>query len=258
MLKSLFDNIILVVNSIGAGVILFGRAIGGFRFTKANITRCFEQMASVGVDSLLIVVMTMAFIGMVFGLQLTSIFVQFGAGSLVGSVFAVALARELMPIFIGIVVAARIGAAFAAELGTMKITNQIEALKTLATDPVSYLVTPRLYASMIMLPILGCVGMVVAMIGAGYISSLNGVSYSAFMESASTFLPAYDFIGGIVKTAIFGMVITITSCYIGINTDGGAKGVGKSTTNAVVWSIVLIFAFNFLLSYILIKLDIII
>jgi len=249
------SNISRFFHSFGGGVMLLNSSFLGFSPTRANKKRWFEQMASVGIDSLPIVIITLAFIGMVFGLQLTEIFLDFGAGSYVGSVLAVSLAREIMPIFTGVVVAARVGASFAAELGTMKITNQIDALKTLAADPARYLVTPRLFAAIIVLPILGSVGMLVSMLGGAYVSVYSGLSYERFMSSASSFLPAYDFIGGVLKTVVFGIIITITSCYIGMNTEGGAKGVGKSTTNAVVWSIVLIFIFNFLMSYVLLLLD---
>ena len=251
-MDKIFVNIIDFFRFVGGGVAVTFNALAGVSFSRAAVRRWFEQMSAVGIDSLPIVIITMTFIGAVFALQLTSIFVMFGAGNYVGSVLTIALAREMMPIFTGVVVAARVGASFAAEIGTMKITNQIDALKTLATDPVAYLVTPRLYSLMIMMPVLGTFGMLVATFGGAYVSAHNGVSYALFWESASAFLQPYDLVGGIIKTIVFGMIITGTACYIGLSTDGGAKGVGKSTTQAVVWGIVFIFASNFLMSYILI------
>jgi phospholipid/cholesterol/gamma-HCH transport system permease protein len=161
------------------------------------------------------------------------------------------MAREVAPTLTGIVVAARIGSAFAAELGAMRITNQIDALRALAANPVRYLVTPRLVAAAIMLPILTTFGNVMGIIGGLVVSLSAGISYQIFIHSAITFLKVYDITGGLIKTMVFGIIIAITSCTIGLKTEGGAAGVGRSTTSAVVWSIVLLYASNYLMSWIL-------
>jgi phospholipid/cholesterol/gamma-HCH transport system permease protein len=149
------------------------------------------------------------------------------------------------------VVAARIGSAFAAELGSMRITNQIDALRALAANPVRYLVTPRLIASLIMLPILTMYANVTGILGGGMVAVNAGVSVPLFLNSASQMMELYDMAGGLLKTMVFGVIIAVTSCYIGMNTEGGAAGVGRSTTAAVVWSIVLLYASNFLMSWLL-------
>lgn len=237
---------------MGAGTITFYEALMGFSLAnQRQRRRIFEQMALVGIESLPIVLITVLFGGMVIGLQTTKQFVLYGAGQYVGGVVAVSMAREIAPTLTGIVVAARIGASFAAELGTMKITNQIDALRALATNPQHYLITPRLIASAIMLPILTVYSMITGILGGGLVAINFGVSYSSFINSATTFLDGYDIEGGLIKTFVFGIIIAITSCYIGLRTEGGAAGVGKSTTSAVVWSIILLYASNLLMSWML-------
>lgn len=255
--------ILQFIQAIGRSIINFLTALGGSAMIlwdallgviTGNIRarrRITEQMALVGFESLPIVLITTLFGGMVLGLHTAKQFVQFGAGQFVGGVVAVSMAREVAPTLTGIVVAARIGSAFAAELGSMKITNQIDALRALATDPVRYLVTPRLYASIIMLPILTMYGIVTGMMGGALVAVNAGVTVQGFLNSASNFLDAYDVAGGLLKTMIFGTIIATTSCYIGMSTEGGAAGVGRATTSAVVWSIVLLYASNFILSWIL-------
>jgi phospholipid/cholesterol/gamma-HCH transport system permease protein len=205
----------------------------------------------VGTDSLPIVLITLLFGGMVLGLHMAKQFVAFGGAQYVGSVVAISMAREVAPTFAGIVVAARIGSAFAAELGSMRITNQVDAMRALATNPVHYLVTPRLVAAAIMMPVLTIYGMMAGVLGGVIVAMSNGVGYRAFIDSATTFLQVFDVMGGLLKTVVFGIIIATTSCYIGLNTEGGAAGVGRSTTAAVVWSIVLLYAANFLISWLL-------
>ena len=124
-------------------------------------------------------------------------------------------------------------------------------MRTLATNPIHYLVTPRLIASAIMLPVLTMVADVTGMLGGALVAINAGVSYQSFVHSASSFLQVYDIAGGLLKTMVFGIIISITACYVGLTTEGGAAGVGRATTSAVVWSIVLLYASNFLMSWML-------
>jgi phospholipid/cholesterol/gamma-HCH transport system permease protein len=245
-------SILAFLTALGAGAIILWEALKGL--TTGNVRmrdRIIDQMAMVGIESLPIVLITLLFGGMVLGLHTAKQFVLFGAGQYVGGVVALSMAREVAPTLAGVVVAARIGSAFAAEVGAMKITNQIDALRTLATNPVRYLVTPRLIASAMMLPVLAMFANVTGMLGGALVAINAGVSYQSFINSASVFLEVYDIAGGLIKSMVFGIIIAITSCYIGLTTEGGAAGVGRATTSAVVWSIVLLYASNFLMSWML-------
>ncbi len=252
LIRDLGRSLIAAFTALGAGALILWDALLGIGTRNVHAgKRIWDQLALVGFESLPIVLITMLFSGMVFGLQIARQFVLFGAGQFVGGVVAVSMARELAPTLTGIIVAARIGSAFAAELGSMKITNQIDAMRALATNPVRYLVTPRLMASAIMLPLLTMYANVMGMAGGALVAINSGVSYPSFLNSATVFLDAYDLAGGLLKTMVFGIIIAITSCYIGLNTEGGAAGVGRSTTNAVVWSIILLYASNFVMSWLL-------
>jgi phospholipid/cholesterol/gamma-HCH transport system permease protein len=169
----------------------------------------------------------------------------------VGSLVALSMTRELAPTLTGIVVAARIGSAFAAELGSMKITNQIDALRALATNPNRYLVTPRLVAAMVMLPILTTFANITGLLGGGLVAVNAGISAQTFTSSVTMYLGWKDVWGGLVKAIVFGIIITITACTVGLRTDGGASGVGRATTSAVVWCIVLLYGSNLLMSWML-------
>lgn len=252
LIRDLGGSIIASLNALGeAAQILWGALLGIGSRSSYAWKRIWDQMALVGFESLPIVLITMLFSGMVFGLQIARQFVMFGAGQFVGGVVAVSMARELAPTLTGIIVAARIGSAFAAELGSMKITNQIDALRALASDPNRYLVTPRLISSILMLPFLTIYANVMGMAGGALVAINSGVSYPSFINSATMFLEPDDLAKGLLKTMVFGVIIAITSCYVGLKTEGGAAGVGRSTTSAVVWSIILLYASNFVMSWLL-------
>ncbi len=252
LLREIGRAIIDFLAAFGAGAIILWDALKGIPTGNVRArNRIVEQMALVGIESLPIVLITMLFGGMVLGLHTAKIMVRFGAGQYVGMLVSISVAREVAPTLTGIVVAARIGSAFAAELGSMKITNQIDALRALATNPIRYLVTPRLLAAVIMLPVLTMYADVTGMLGGALVAVNAGVTRQAFISSATTYLQVYDVAGGLLKTMVFGVIIAITACYVGLKTEGGAAGVGRSTTAAVVWSIVLLYASNFLMSWLL-------
>ena len=221
---------------------------------KTNIKLTLEQMVKVGLESLPLALVTSAFIGMVFALQIASEFVRFGAGKYVGGVMSIGMARELGPAVTGIVVAARVAAAITAELGTMKVKEQIDALSALGASPLRYLVIPRFLAAAMMLPLLTILADIVGFGGgyivATYISKINPVQY---METAQQLLKLWDVFGGMIKTFAFGMIIAVIACYKGLNTRGGAEGVGESTTSSVVTSLITLFVLNYFLSNVFFK-----
>lgn len=232
-----------------SALFLMGQVL--FHLTKGKIHRrnTFEQMAAVGPDSVFIALVTAVFVGAVFTIQVAREFIAFGAGNIVGGVLALALTRELTPVLTAVIVAGRVGSAFAAEIGTMRVTEQIDALLMLKTDPIDYLVIPRVIACVVMLPILTLLSLVTGMLG-GLIIATNvyNLADSVFLDSARSFLDIWDILSAMVKASCFGILIAIVGCNWGMTTSGGAKGVGQSTTAAVVTSLLLIFVFNFFLS----------
>jgi phospholipid/cholesterol/gamma-HCH transport system permease protein len=196
-----------------------------------------KQMEEVGVRSMPVVLVTATFTGMVIALQSWSGFQRFQATSLVGSVVALSITRELGPVFAGLMVSGRVGAAMAAELGTMKVTEQIDALVTLATNPVKYLVVPRVIAATVVLPILVVFADLVGIVG-GYFVAVNilGANSYVYINKTYQYLEFKDIYSGLVKAAVFGFLIAIISCYNGFIAQGGAEGVGRATMRAVVAS----------------------
>ena len=222
------------------------------RLRHADMRETVRQMARLGADSLPIVLMTIMFTGMVLAVQTSKEFVRFGAASSVGGVVAIAMGRELAPVLTGVVVAGRVGAAIAAEIGTMKVTEQIDALRVMATNPTTYLVVPRFLAAVLMMPILVVFANAIGSIG-GWLVATNYANISSFTytNSIKVFMEPFDMISGMIKAAVFGAIIAIVGCHKGLNTRQGAEGVGISTTAAVVLSIILIFISNYFLSIIL-------
>lgn len=211
-----------------------------------------EQMVAVGPESLLIALITAAFVGMVFTIQVTREFLNFGAGTAVGGVLALTLARELGPVLTAVIIAGRVGSAFAAEIGTMRVTEQIDALHILKTDPIDYLVIPRIIACALMLPLLNVLSFITGMAGGLLIATTQyGIATSVFLDSAQSFLTIWDLVSSLIKAFCFGIIIAIIGTNWGLTTTGGAKGVGQSTTTAVVTALLAIFISNFFLSWLM-------
>ena len=208
-------------------------------------------MAFIGVASLPIVLITVAFSGAVLALYMAKLVVGWGIGSYTGAVVGLSIVREIAPVLTSVVVAARSGSAIGAEIGSMKVTEQIDALRSLAVSPVQYLVAPRLIAGVVMLPVLTVFADLVGT-AAGYsVAVVNGVAGGGYMSSLKTQVLPYDVVMGLIKTIFFGVVIVIVGSQQGLQTTGGATGVGRSTTNSVVISIVIIYILNFFLAYIM-------
>lgn len=214
-----------------------------------DIRNIFKQMMEVGVLSVPVVLITAIFTGMVLALQTYTGFRRFGAESLVGSVVALSMTREMGPVLTGLIVAGRAGAAMAAELGTMRVTEQIDALETLATNPVKYLVVPRFIASLVMLPALTVVSDIVGIVG-GYLITVGHFKASSaeYWRRTWDFLENEDIYNGLIKACFFGGAIALICCYKGFYTKGGAEGVGKATTGAVVVSFMTILISDYFLS----------
>ncbi len=217
---------------------------------KPRMRHIIAQMSHLGVDSLMIVSLTLLFTGVVFTLQTAHELIRFGAQSTVGGIVSIAIGRELGPVLVGVVCAGRVGAAITAEISTMKVTEQIDALRVMAVSPVDYLIVPRMLACMIVVPLLTVFGDLIGVFG-GWIIAVyySGISSYLFMHSIDVFVTTHDFTGGLIKAIFFGNVIAVLGCYYGLNCPEGAEGVGKATTKTVVASIIAIFILNAVLTF---------
>ncbi|MEH2466836.1 MlaE family lipid ABC transporter permease subunit [Nostoc sp.] len=235
-----------------AAIFLGGQVLVHLLKGKIHRRNTLQQMAAVGPDSLFIALLTAIFVGAVFTIQVAREFINFGAGNIIGGVLSVALTRELAPVLTAVVLAGRVGSAFAAEIGTMRVTEQIDAMLMLRTDPIDYLVIPRVLACCLMLPILTLLSLVTGMFG-GLIIATNiySLSDTVFLDSARNFLGIWDILSAMIKACCFGILIAVIGCSWGLTTTGGAKGVGESTTTAVVTALLIIFVSNFFLSWLM-------
>ncbi|MCG2722203.1 MAG: ABC transporter permease [Thermodesulfovibrionales bacterium] len=241
--------IIRFAEGLGRILILLMLAFKEILRPPFEIRNTFKQMLEIGVRSLPVVLVTAIFTGMVFALQTYTGFKRFGAEAVVGTVVALSMTRELGPVLTGLIVAGRAGAAMAAELGTMRVTEQIDALETLATNPVKYLVVPRLIAGALMLPALALVADLIGIIGGYFITvGLFDTSSVVYWKRTWNYLEMSDIYNGLIKAAFFGASISLVSCYKGFYTRGGAEGVGKATTGAVVISSMTILISDYFLS----------
>ncbi len=238
------------LGSVGRISLLAGETISNLH--KASFVDTIKQMSRLGVDSIMIVLITTMTAGMVFAVQTAQEFVKLGAGDSVGGIVTIAMGRELVPILVGVVVAGRVGAAITAEIGSMKVTEQIDALRVMAISPVVYLSSPRFWACVLMLPILGVFANVIGTWGGYFVSNAYaGISLDSYLNSIKLFCVPFDIVGGLIKCMFFGGIIAVVGCYKGLHTVPGAEGVGISTTQSVVLSIILIFISNYFLSVLL-------
>ena len=228
-------------------------------FTARAVSHCFRgplygrqigrQMIDIGYFSLPVVGLTALFTGMVLALQSYNGFSRFDAESAIPTVVILSITRELGPVMAGLMVAGRIGAAIAAELGTMRVTEQIDALTTLSTNPYKYLIAPRLIAGTLVLPLLVIIADIIAVFG-GFLVSVYRIRLNAagYIQQSWQYLEHRDVESGLWKAAVFGFIITLMGCYNGFNSKGGAQGVGAATTNAVVTASILILIGDYLLT----------
>ncbi len=210
------------------------------------------QLLRIGYFSLPVVGLTALSTGAVLALQIYLGGNRYGAEAIVPQIVVLGITRELGPVIAGLMVAGRVSAAIAAEIGTMKVTEQIDALTTLATNPIKYLVVPRLVAAVISMPILTAVGDAIGVFGGYLVATENlGFTGSIYLKNTVDFATQADVTGGLIKAAVFGFIVALMGCYHGFNSKGGAQGVGAATTAAVVSSSILILATDFVLTAIL-------
>ena len=244
----------------------FGLAWNSLRFIFARpfyTQDVIQQMDEIGVKSLGIVLLTGLFTGMVLALQSSIQLQTFGATMYIGRLIAGSMIRELGPVLAGLMVAGRVGSGIAAQLGSMKVTEQIDALNVMGTDPIKKLATPRVLAAIIMLPVLTIINDLVGIIGGNLIASLmlglpTGLYWRTVWEQiisggfTLSFIPN-DFVQGLIKPIVFGAIISITACYFGLRTAGGTEGVGRATTKTVVTSSILILVSDYFLTQLLLS-----
>ncbi len=249
-----------ILTAIGATIIRFFEMLGNvILFALNGVSHFFRppfylgilwrQLIEIGYFSLPVVGMTTLFSGMVLALQSYSGFSANFAETTIPTLVVVAITRELAPVLAGLMVAGRIGASMAAELGTMRVTEQIDALDTLATDPYKYLIAPRLLAGLLMLPLLVFVGDILGVMG-GYIVAVFKLNLNPiiYITNAREALDTLGVVSGLVKAGVFGFIVALMGCYHGFNSSGGARGVGTATTNAVVSASILILIFNYFIT----------
>lgn len=220
-----------------------------------RIPRVTQEMMTIGVKSTLIIVLVALFAGMVFALQTGNSFRLFGAETLVGATVGIALTRELAPVFTALMIVARAGSAMAAEIGTMQVTEQVDALKALAVNPINFLVAPKVIATTLMVPLLTILFNGVGMLGAYLVAvHLLNIPEGPYLMRFRNFVDVDDLYQGVIKATFFGLLVSLIACYKGYQTRNGAEGVGRSTKEAVVWGSVMILVTDYFLATWLLKL----
>ena len=258
-MKSLIEGVgrfvVNVLEEAGRTGILLLKSIATLRRPPYYLHAWFEQMLEVGVRSLPIIVVTAIFSGAVFALQTWEGFEQYGTTSFVGPVVALAITREMVPVLASLMVSGRAGSGMAAEIGTMVVTEQVDALRTMAVDPVEYLVVPRIVATAIMLPVTVLIGDMLGLWGGSLVVvNLYGSGPVTYWEGIWGILTYADLNTGLIKAAVFGLLIALFGCQNGFNTSGGAQGVGRATTRAVVICSISIFIADFFLTKVIMML----
>jgi phospholipid/cholesterol/gamma-HCH transport system permease protein len=240
------------VAEVGRFFLILGRVFAWTPRPPYDPRELLRQMVRVGVDSIPVVLLTALFTGMVMALQTFSTLRRFNAEAFVGSLVALSMVRELSPVISSLLIAGRCGSAMGAELGTMRVTEQIDALEVLATDPVHYLVVPRVWATVLTLPMLIVVGDVIGIVG-GYLISVVyfGANPVTYVENTFRYMDVEDVTSGLIKAAVFGLIVSVVGCQKGYFTRGGAEGVGRATTRAVVLASIAILITDFFLTKLL-------
>jgi phospholipid/cholesterol/gamma-HCH transport system permease protein len=241
-----------IVTEIGAVSVLAGQVARWAVRPPYRVKNLFFQLDFVGVGSTFIVCLTGLFSGMVFAHQSARAFELFNAQGLVGPTVALTITRELGPVFTALMVTMRAGSAMCTELGTMRVTEQVDALETMAVNPVQYLVVPRVLAGLVMVPALTMLFDTTGLAGGYFVAvAVKNVSAGTFLSRTHQWLDPEDIFEGLIKAAVFGLSVTLICCYKGINASGGAKGVGQATTEAMVFSALAIFILDYFVGVIL-------
>ncbi len=249
LLRTLGRPFLAFLGAVGRLFLFAAKAIWQTLRPPYYLTHALRQIVEIGYYSLPVVGLTAIFTGMVLVLQSYTGFARFSAESAIPQVVAVSITRELGPVLAGLMVAGRVAAAMAAEIGTMRVTEQIDALTTLYTDPFKYLVAPRIIAGTLTMPFLVLVADIIGVFG-GFLVAVYKLDFNAasYLQNTVDSLVTQDVVSGLVKAAVFGFLVTLLGCYHGYNSSGGAQGVGKATTNAVVSASILILCFNYFIT----------
>ncbi|MCA9582167.1 MAG: ABC transporter permease [Myxococcales bacterium] len=249
MLRGLLLLPVRLFAEIGDLALLFGQALLWGTRRPFRFRQWVQALDFIGVGSIFIVGLTSLFVGMVFGIQLVFGFRQFGAEDQAGAVVGLALARELAPVFSALMVSSRAGSAITTEIGSMRVTNQIDALTVMSVNPIQYLVVPRLVAGTVAVPMLTMLANLVAIFGAYMVCvHLLGLDSGIFIDEVSWHVDARDLFQGLVKSAFFGFTIALIACRQGFHASGGAAGVGRATNRSVVHSAVAILVLDYILT----------
>jgi len=241
--------IIMLFEELGGFIVTLYDGIRALFSKPFRIKLIFKEMEFIGVNSTFIIVLTGAFTGAVLALQSGKSFRMLNAEGVTGAVVALSLLRELGPVMTALMVAARCGSAIAAQIGTMRVTQQIDALEVMAVDPMSYLVAPRIVSSLFMVPLLSVIFNLMGMFGAYIVGCiLLEINEATFFDRIDAYVKSEDLWNGIVKAACFGVIIAVIGCRKGLLTSGGAEGVGRSTTQAVVLASVSILIADYFLT----------
>ncbi|HMK33814.1 MAG TPA: ABC transporter permease [Desulfomonilaceae bacterium] len=242
------------VEEVGRILILLGRSLLWLIRPPFRFTEFLRQFDFIGVQSVLLIVFTGGFTGMVSALQGYNGMHRYGAESMVGATVALALSRELGPVLAALMVVGRVGSAITAELGSMRNTQQVDALSSMAVDPIQYLVVPRIVAATLVLPVLALIFTFSGMVGAYLISTQSlAVDAGTFMAGIRYYLDLHDITHGMIKSVVFGLIISLVACYHGFYATGGARGVGNATTRGVVISSVLILVSDYAMTAIMFR-----
>jgi len=248
-LDTALSPLLYVLEQVGGYIQLTASTLMWIFRRPFRVSQYLNQMEFIGVGSSFIVIVTGLFSGMVLALQTVHSLREYGAESTVGGIVAISLLREISPVFAALMVTARAGSSMAAELGNMRVTEQIDALVTMAVSPVQYLLSPRLVASVVMLPLLCILYTCVGLLGSYVVAvQWNGIDLGAFISYIESFVVLNDLLMGTTKSAIFGALIASLCCNQGYHVSGGAKGVGIATTRAVVQSAVAILIANYIIT----------
>lgn len=249
IVESIGRGTIGTTEGVGRAAILFVETLVWTLRPPYRIRLLVQAMEFVGVGSIFIVCLTGLFTGAVFALQGAVAFRLFNAESLVGSTVALSLTRELSPVLTGLMVTGRAGSGIATELGTMRVTEQIDAMQSMAVNPVQYLVVPRFIAGLVMVPVLSALFTFVGMVGAYFVGvKLLNIDAGVFLGKTYWFVDPIDLTSGLIKAVVFGGILTLVGCYKGFYAAGGARGVGIATTQAVVVSSVMILVADYFLT----------
>ncbi|MFN8612456.1 MAG: ABC transporter permease [Vulcanimicrobiota bacterium] len=250
--ESLGQSVIAILDYIGGLALLLWEVLGYLFAGGLRTSLAVYQMAFLGVNSIMIVLLTTTFAGMVISLQLAHVAVQYGVSNIVGGGVALAMARELGPMLTAVVVAGRAGSAITAEIGSMKVTEQIDALECMAVSPIKYLVLPRVIALVAMMPVLAMFSDLAGLVGGSFVAEASaGIPQEVFYDSVRRMAVLDDVTKGLFKAMIYGTQIALVSCQQGLQSGRGAAGVGQATTGSVVISMIIVFMTNYFLSAVL-------